>query len=58
MIALLPLPFEVKATMPVFKPRVTPVTDGATGTLPVANVLDAVDAELLPRALVAMTVHV
>ena len=38
---LLPLPFAVNATIAEFVPRVTPVTEGATGTLPVKNELDA-----------------
>ena len=56
--ALPPVPFAVKATMPELTPCVTPVTDGASGTVPARSELDAADAALSPRAFVATTVHV
>ena len=57
-IALPPVPFAVKATMPELTPCVTPDNDGATGTVPARSELDAADAALSPRAFVATTVHV
>jgi hypothetical protein len=56
--AVLPAALAVMATIAELLPRVTPVTDGASGTVPGANDADATDAELSPIALVAMTVHV
>jgi hypothetical protein len=56
--ALPPLPFAVNATSAELVPRVTPLTDGATGTVPASTELEAADAALLPMAFVAMTVQV
>ena len=56
--ALPPLPFAVNATIAELVPRVTPVSDGATGTVPARSELDAAEAALSPIAFVAMTVHV
>jgi hypothetical protein len=56
-IALPPLPFAVNATIAVLFPRVTPVTLGATGTVPATNEVEAADALLSPKLFVATTVQ-
>jgi len=56
--ALPPLPFAVKATIAAFVPRVTPVNDGAAGTVPARSELEAEEAELVPMPFVAVTVQV
>src|SRR4051794_27416561 len=56
--ALPPLPFAVNATLAELLPGVTPVRDGATGTVPASSDAEAFDAALSPIAFVAMTVHV
>ena len=56
--ALPPLPFAVNATTAEFVPAVTPVREGAIGTVPARIELEAADAELSPIAFVATTVQV
>jgi hypothetical protein len=57
-IAVPPVLFAVKATIPERFPNVTPVTLGAAGAEAATNELEAVDAALSPVPLVATTVHV
>ena len=56
--ALPPLPFAVNATIAELVPRVTPVRDGATGTVPATKELDAAEAALFAIELLATTLHV
>ena len=58
MIALLPVPLAVKATIAEPLPPVAEVSDGASGTMPATNDADADEAALSPTALVATTVQV
>ena len=53
-----PVPFAVNATIAELVPRVTVVSDGATGTVPATNELEGADAALLAIELLATTLHV
>jgi hypothetical protein len=57
-IAVPPVPFEVKATVAALLARVTELTLGAGGAVVATKDVDDVDAALLPVALVATTEHV
>jgi hypothetical protein len=57
LMALPPVPFAVKATMPEFVPCVTPETVGASGTVPARNRLEPAEDVLVPIALVAPIVQ-
>ena len=58
MIALPPVPFEVKATVAELLARVTEPTLGADGVVAATNGAEESEAPLLPVALVATTEHV
>jgi hypothetical protein len=55
--ALPPLPFAVNATIAVLLPRVTLPMLGAAGTVPATKELEATEAALSPKPLVASTVQ-
>jgi len=57
-IVLPPFPFAVNATIAELDPRVTPVSDGAAGTVPATKELDAAEAALLAIEFAATTLHV
>jgi hypothetical protein len=56
-IASLPSPFAVKATIVEFCPRVTPLMVGASGTVAATNELDATESAPAPIALPATTMQ-
>jgi hypothetical protein len=53
-----PLPFAVNATTAEFWPRVTPVSDGASGVTAATKDADATDAGLVPNVFVTVAVQV